>query len=84
MELNEQTELTSKPEPDSEMKNRRQLLGWGSLGSGGTEQNGKRTHGHGQQCGDFWEERGIRGLNDNRLNIIMIIYLKNKPNSSSS
>ena len=21
------------------------------------EQRGKRTHGHGQQCGDFWGER---------------------------
>ena len=40
------------------------------LVGGGTRQIGKRTHGHGQQCGDFWEERGIRGLNDNRLNII--------------
>ena len=29
----------------------------------GIEQKGKRTHGHGQQCGDFWGERGIRGLN---------------------
>ena len=30
---------------------------------GGTEQKGKRTHGHGQQCGDCWGERGISGLN---------------------
>ena len=29
---------------------------------------GKSTHGHGQQCGDFWEERGIGGLNDNGKN----------------
>ena len=30
--------------------------GWGeerrALGGGGIEQKGKRTHGHGQQCGD--------------------------------
>ena len=37
----------------------------GSLGSGGTEQKGKRTHEHGQQCGDCWEERDIRGLKGN-------------------
>ena len=65
MESNEQTELTSKPEPDSEMKNRRQLLGGGSLGSGGAEQNGKRTHGHGQQCGDCLGEECRGGLNGN-------------------
>ena len=34
-----------------------------SLGGGGMEQKGKRTHGHGQQCGDYREEGGIRGLN---------------------
>ena len=27
--------------------------GW-RLGGRGTEQKGKRTHGHGQHCGDFW------------------------------
>ena len=33
----------------------------------GIEQKGKRTHGHGQQCGDCWGAgRGdIRGLNGN-------------------
>ena len=30
----------------------------GSLGSGGTEQKGKRTHEHGQQCGDSGFYRG--------------------------
>ena len=25
----------------------------------------KRIHGHGQQCGDSWEEGCIRGLNGN-------------------
>ena len=29
------------------------------------EQKGKRTHGHGQQCGDCWEEEGMKGLNGN-------------------
>ena len=26
------------------------------LGDGGIEQKGKRTHGHGQYCGDCWGE----------------------------
>ena len=34
------------------------------LGDGGIEQKGKRTHGHGQQCGDCRSEEGIRGVND--------------------
>ena len=33
--------------------------GGGRLGGGGIEQKGKRTHGHGQQCGDCWEEGSI-------------------------
>ena len=32
---------------------------------GGIEQKGKRTHGHGQQCGDCWGEGVLRGLNSN-------------------
>ena len=39
--------------------------GWGELGGEGIEQKGRRTHGHGQQCGDCWGEAGIRGLDDN-------------------
>ena len=35
---------------------------------GGIGQKGKRSHGHGQQRGDFWEEEGLRGLNGNRKN----------------
>ena len=35
------------------------------LGGGGIEQKGKRTHGHGQQCGDCWGEGGIRVLKGN-------------------
>ena len=31
----------------------------------GTEQKGKSTHGHRQQCGDCWGEGNIRGLNGN-------------------
>ena len=46
-------------------------------GSGGIQQKGTRTHGHGQQCGDCWGEGGIRGLNGNGKNIIKI-KLKNK------
>ena len=41
----------------------------GRLGGGGIEQKGKRTHGHGQQCGDGWGEEGKRGLNGNGKNI---------------
>ena len=28
---------------------------WGNLGGGGIEQKRKRTHRHGQQCGDCWD-----------------------------
>ena len=39
---------------------------WGGrLGGGGTEQKGRRTHGHGHQCGDSCGEGDIRGLNGN-------------------
>ena len=31
----------------------------------GLNKKGKGTHGHGQQCGDYGEEGGIRGLNGN-------------------
>ena len=37
--------------------------GW--LGGGGIEQKGKKTHGHGKQCGDCGEHGSIRGLNGN-------------------
>ena len=36
------------------------------LGDGGTEQKGKRTHGHEQQCGDCRGEGSIRELNGNK------------------
>ena len=35
------------------------------FGGGGIEQKGKRTHGHGQQCGNYWGKGHIRGLNGN-------------------
>ena len=41
----------------------------GRLGSGGIEQKGERTHGHGQQGGDFWGERGIREINGEKNTI---------------
>ena len=44
---------------------------WG-LGGKGTEQKGKRTHGHGQQCGDCWGVGGIREVNGNGKNTIKI------------
>ena len=44
---------------------------WG-FGGKGTEQKGKRTHGHGQQCGDCWGVGGIREVNGNGKNTIKI------------
>ena len=36
------------------------------LAGGAIEQKGKRTHGHGQQCGDCWGGVvGIQGVNGN-------------------
>ena len=64
MESNEQIELTRKMGTDSYMESRMTAKWWGVRG-GGTEQKGKRTHGHGQQCGDYWGEEEIRGLNGN-------------------
>ena len=37
--------------------------GW-DVGVEGSKK-GKRTHGHGQQCGDCWGEEIIRGLSGN-------------------
>ena len=42
------------------------------VGGAGIEQKGKKTHGHGQQCGDCRWGGGIRGLNGNK-NTIKII-----------
>ena len=42
----------------------------GGLGDEGTEQKGKRTHGHGQQCGDCWGEGSKRGIDGNGKNTI--------------
>ena len=40
----------------------------GGFGGGGTEQEGKKTHG--KQSGDSWGEGDIRALNDNGKNAI--------------
>ena len=48
----------------------------GKLGDRGTEQKGKRTHGHGQQCGDCLGGGGVRGLNGNGKNTVKIKILK--------
>ena len=40
-------------------------MGVRKLRNGRIEQKGKRTHGHGQQCGDCWGEEGIKSLNGN-------------------
>ena len=37
----------------------------GEVRGGGIEQQGKRMHGHGQQCGDCRGEGRIRGINGN-------------------
>ena len=46
----------------------------GRLGDGRIEQKRKRTHGHGQQCGDCRGGWRYKGLNGNRKNIIKITY----------
>ena len=53
-------------------------------GGGGIEQKGKRTHGHGKQCGDCQHEGGIRGLNGNGKNAINIKLKKKKEHKSNS
>ena len=46
---------------------------WGGrLGGGGIEQNGKKIHGYGRQCGDCWWKGGTRGLTGTGKNIIKI------------
>ena len=55
MESNEQTELTKKIGTDSWMEDGLTARGVAVKG-GGFEQKRQRTHGHGQQCGDCWEE----------------------------
>ena len=44
----------------------------GKSGDGGIEQKGTRTHGHGQQCGDYWGQGVVRGLTGNGKNTIKI------------
>ena len=75
MESNEQNKLTNRIETDSQMESRMTASRKERLKGGGMEQKGKRTHGHGQQCGDCWGEVGIRELNGNGKNIIK--FLKN-------
>ena len=64
MESNEQTELTRKTDRlvDGEQMT---ATGVGKLGGGGNEQKGKRTHRHGQQCGNCRGQGSIRELNGN-------------------
>ena len=64
VESNEQTELTSKTEPDAQIESRMTALAGSravEVGGGETEQKGKRTLGHGQQCGDCLGEGSIMG-----------------------
>ena len=72
MESNGQTEQAR----DRLIKNRMTAKGWRRLQGGGIEQKGKRTQGHGQQCGDCRQgggERGVRGLKSNRKNTMKIL-----------
>ena len=75
MESNEQTELTSKIEKDSEIESRmtaiEEVRRWSD------QSKRKRTHGHGHQCGDCRGKWGIRQINGNGKNTIKIV-LKNK------
>ena len=50
----------------------------GRLGGKGIKQKGKRTHGHGQQCGDCWGARSIKGLNGNGKKIQQRLNFKKK------
>ena len=50
--------------------------GW--LGGGKIEQKGRRTHGHGWQCGDCWGEVDMRGLIGNGKNTIKINFFKER------
>ena len=56
MECNEQKELTRKTASLIESR-MTAMVGGDSAGGGGIEQNGKRSHIHGQQCGDCRTER---------------------------
>ena len=61
--INEQTGLTRKMGTDSQMKGRMTAIrgvGVSSLGNEETEQKEKRTHGHGQQCGECWGDGSIK------------------------
>ena len=70
MECNEQTELTSKID---RLIDREQDDSYCGVGGQGVEESRKRTHGHGQQCGDCGWEGVIRGLNANGNNTIQFI-----------
>ena len=78
MESNEQTELISKTETDSDREQADSSVGKG--GGRGVKQRRKRTPGHGQQGGDCrvgaWVEveKSIKGINGNRKNTIKIKY----------
>ena len=70
MESNEQSELTSKIETDPQIESTLTAMGRGRLRGRRIKQKGKRTHGHGQQCGDCRGEEYIRGLCGNGTNTI--------------
>ena len=70
MESNEETELTSKTETDSER--RLTALRGAGLAGGGMEQKARRTRGHGQQCSDWGWGGSMRGQNGNGKNTIKI------------
>ena len=47
-------------------------MGGGKVEGGGIEQKGKRTHGHGQLCGDCSVEGSTKELKGNGKNTIKI------------
>ena len=57
MESNEQTELTRKNRDNCVDREQADSSGAGELGSGRIEKIRKRTHEHGQQCGDCGEDK---------------------------
>ena len=55
----------------TQMEIRMTAKGWGRLVCGRIEQKRKRTHGHGQRCGDCWgeEDKGTMVMEKNTIKI---------------
>ena len=55
--------------------------GWGQVGGKGISKKRQRTHGHEQQCGDFWWGVGMKGLKCNVKKSTLKIFLKKQKNT---